>query len=254
MRKDFDLITHKLDSELPYINIYPIGDLHIGSPEFEEGVLKKWSDKVENDNRSKIVIVGDMVDNALKDSKTDAFKAKMRPQDQKRELQRVLEPFRDKILGAVGGNHEDRSMRASDSCPLYDVMCKLDLEDLYRENMAFIKVNLGQRTKDRQVSYSIVLAHGNSRNKTENFSYAIDGMDVFVTGHTHQPTNRFPAKIVIDAHNEVVRMVPFTHIVVPSMQRYGGYALKGMYMPQNNTKIPVITLMGDSKEVSEHWI
>jgi hypothetical protein len=177
----------------------------------------------------------------------------MRPREQKQALKEFLEPIAYKILGGTTGNHEYRSVNETDDCPLYDVMCKLDLEDLYRENMSFIKISLGQRTKDRQVTYTVVLGHGASKNKTANFSYSIDGMDVFVTGHTHQPANTFPSKIVIDCQNEQVRLQDFTHVTVPSFQQLGGYSLRGMYMPQGSSKFPVITLFGDSKGVDVLW-
>jgi len=153
------------------------------------------------------------------------------------------------------GNHEYRSIDEVDDCPLYDVMAKFDLEDIYRENMAFMKISLGEKSIDRQYTYTVVLGHGVSKNKTEMFGYSVDGMDVFITGHTHQPASTFPAKIVIDPHNNKVSLVEYTHVTVPSFQMLGGYALKGMYLPQSYSKIPVIELGGENKKgVSVHWI
>lgn len=254
MLNDFVLIKHMLDKELPYINIYPIGDLHLGTGNFNAAAFDRWKKIVMGDPYSKVVIIGDMLDNGLKNSKTNSFEASMQPHEQKEWLKRELLPLRSKILGAVQGNHEYRSNILTDSCPMYDVLAKLDLEDLYRPNMAFLKVNLGQRTIDRQCSYTIVLAHGASKNKTSTFGYAIDGMDIMVTGHIHQPNSAFPSKVVIDSKNEVVTMRDFTHITVPSFQSLGGYTLKAMYLPQSSTKFPVIRLDGKIKEVGVSWI
>lgn len=248
------MIVHRLSTELDEINIYPLGDQHIGSETFSEEHWRKWKAVVENDPKGYIVIVGDLLDNGLKNSKSNTYEQTMRPREQKAWLTRELMSLKDKILGAVRGNHENRSVDGSDDCPLYDVMAKLDIEDLYRENMAFIKVNLGFRNKERQHSYMIVLGHGQGRGKTENFSYTVDGMDVLITGHTHQPTSRFPSKIVIDSKNEVVNLKGYTHITVPSFAVYGGYALKGMYLPQDSFKIPIITLSGNCKEVKVTWM
>ena len=253
MKDDFELIIHKLPTEQKSINIYPLGDLHIGSQDFNMVHWTKWIDTVKADENSRIVIVGDLVDNGLKNSKTNSYEATMRPREQKEWLVQQLRPVKDKIIGACMGNHEYRSVNDTDSCPLYDVMCKLDIEDLYRENMAFMKINLGYRNKERQHSYSMVLAHGGSRNKVTKFGYAVDGMDILVTGHTHSAESNFPAKIVIDTKNEIVKLVDYTHIVVPSFASYGGYALKGMYMPQG-FKIPIIKISGEKKEVKVEWI
>lgn len=255
VKKDFDLIVHKLPTEMSYVNVYPIGDVHIGSDHFNEKAFFGWKKAVEADPNGVVVIVGDLMDNGLKNSKTNSYEQLMRPRDQKQWLKTQFQSLADagKIIGACTGNHEYRSSQLTDECPLYDIMAKLDIEHLYRENMAFIKVAVGEKNKERQFSYNLVLAHGNSRGKTETFGYAIDGMDVFVTGHTHQPTSRFPAKIVIDSRNENVYMSGFCHVNVPSFQEFGGYALKGMYMPQDS-KYPVIRLNGERKEVNVLWV
>ena len=251
---DFQLINHKLEVELPYINIYPIGDLHIGSGDFNEESFRRWKDVVTKDPYGKIVIIGDMLDNGLKTSKTNSFEASMQPFQQKQWLTNELRPLANKILGAVQGNHEYRSSIVADMFPLYDVLAKLDLEDIYRQNMAFMKINLGQRGAERQCSYTIVLAHGSSKAKTEKFSYAIDGMDVLINGHIHQPKTTFQSKIVIDSKNESVVLKDFMHITVPSFQRMGGYALRGMYMPQSSNMFPILRLGGTRKEMSVEWI
>lgn len=253
MKDDFELIVKKLPRYFPYINVYPLGDLHIGSGEFDFDQWGKWKQVVMRDEFGYVVMIGDMLDNGLKCSKTNAFDATMSPFDQKIWLKDQLKPIAGKILGAVPGNHELRSKYVADDCPLYDVMAKLDIEDRYRDNMAFIKVSLGEKNKDRQFSYTMALAHGASRGKTDRFKYAIDGLDVFITGHTHQPESDFPSKIVIDSHNEKVTMQGFKHITVPSFQKFGGYVLRDMYLPQDNRIFPTIRLSGEEKGVEVLW-
>lgn len=254
MKPDFEMIVQKLPSELDYINVYPLGDLHIGSPEFDQEQWDKWKKIVSEDERGYIVLIGDLMDNGLRNSKTNVYDATMRPHDQKKYLERELRPMAHKILGGVQGNHEHRSNIETDECPMYDVMAKLDVEDYYRQNMAFIKVSLGAKNAERQWSYNIVLGHGGSRTKTEKFSYAIDGMDVLFTGHTHQGTSEFPSKIVIDPRNNNVYTSGYVHITVPAFLKSGGYGLRNMYMPRDNKRIPMITLHGDQKHVGVRWL
>lgn len=254
MKNDLEMIVHKMDRGLEYINIYPMCEPHVGSPNFNENSWYKWKQMLMDDPNGYFVITGDALDTALKGSKTNSYHAKYSPFEAKEWLKRELKEIAHKCLGAVKGNHEERSTDAVDGCPLYDVMAKYDLEDVYRPNMAFMKINLGERRSDRQVSYGIVLGHGASRAKVEKFGYAIDGVDIMITGHTHSPENTFPAKIVMDMQNEVVRVVDFTRLVVPSFQDLGGYTLRGMYAPQSSTKIPIIRLDGKKKGVSITWI
>lgn len=254
IRDDFDLIIHKLDKDLPYINIYPIGDLHIGSKEFNLDAFQRWKKMVMDDEFGKVVIVGDIMDMATKDSKTNIYEATMNPYEQKEWVTNEFGDIKDKILGAIQGNHEYRANNLLGICPMYDVLAKLDLEDLYRPNMAFIKVNLGSRNKDRQVSYNIVLAHGQAKGRTKDFPYVIDGMDVIVTGHFHTNESHFRSKIVIDSKNECVGMKEFVHVAVPSFTSYGGYVMRAMFLPQDGKKIPIITLQGSEKKVELHWV
>jgi predicted phosphodiesterase len=254
IKDDYDMLVWKLPEKMEYVNIYPLGDTHFGSPDFNQAKFNRWIELVEKDDNAKVILLGDMLDNALRNSKTNIYKATLTPIEQKRILAGYLEPIKGKIIAGIQGNHEARTTKETGDCPLYDVMAKLDLEHLYRENMAFIKVNLGKRRADRQWSYGIVASHGASRGKVENFIPYVDGMDVFLSGHTHTASSNFPAKIVMDMQNEVVRLVPITPIVVPSFADYGGYAMKGLLKPTSNHLFPVVELSGTEKGVKVHWI
>lgn len=254
MNNDFDLIVKKFPKTWSHINVYPLGDLHVGSEEFDMEKWRKWKQMVLDDPFAVVVTVGDLLDNGLKSSITNVYEQTMRPWDQKRWLANELKPLKDKILVSVQGNHEYRTTKTADGCPMYDVMAKMDLEHLYRANMGFLKICVGEKSHDRQFTYTLVMAHGSSKFKTRVFSYAIDGMDVFVTGHIHQGGSAFPAKIVIDSKNETVKMRGFTTMTVTPFLRAGGYGLKALYEPQDHSRIPILRLSGEKKEVSVLWV
>ncbi len=254
VKDDLDLIVHKMERSLDEIHIYPLGDLHLDSELFDIRLWENWKRVVFNDPKAYVVLIGDIFDNTLKGSKGNSYANTGRTSESKRWLANELKPIRGRILGGTDGNHEYRSRYASDNSPLEDVMCKLDLEDLFRENMAFIKISLGEKNMDRQFTYTMVLTHGGSMRRTEGFQYTIDGMDIFITGHDHKPKTTFPAKFVIDPYNNKVTKVGFIHITVPSFQRDGGYTLTNMYAPQDNTKIPFVILDGTKKRTEVRWI
>lgn len=254
MENDYIMIVKKLPETVPHANLYPIGDPQVGSARFNESLFRAWRDRVLDDKDGYVVILGDMLNNGIKNSKTNSYNERLSPSKAKAWLTKELEPITDRILGGVTGNHELRSDHDVDDDPLYDVMDKLGIADLYRKNMAFIKLNLGKNRIGKQVSYGIVLAHGVSKTKTDKFTLAVDNVDIFLSGHTHDANSKFPAKIVMDMQNEVVRTVGYTHLVVPSFDLYGGYALRGLYVPQDGTKVPILTLSGIKKKVDVHWI
>lgn len=237
------------------INLYPLGDLHIGSPLHNPDAFQKWYEDVQSDPNGFVVLVGDLMDIGIKSSKSSVYNQTTTVKEQKKELVNLLEPISHKILGCVTGNHEERITKEIGDCPTYDVLSKLDLEDLYRPNLGFIKLAFGSRKKcpsQKQV-YTIGLHHGASKSKVDKFKYAIDGLDVMITGHTHTPSVDFPSKIVLDTRNECIKMVDFVNLVVPSFTTYGDYVERAMYMPNSGTKYPVIQLSGSEKEVKVLW-
>jgi len=193
---------------------------------------------------------------------TNCFRATMSPSQQKREMAKILEPVRDRILCILPGNHERRSGKDADDDPVYDIAAKLDTEDLYRENIAFLKIQLGREDPDHnhcgyfRPSYTIVVVHGAgggiltgaSVNRNERFGYAIDGMDVLISSHTHKPLTTQPGKIVIDPRNNVVSVKPFKVVVATSWLDYGGYAARMMLLPPSFC-MNKLTLCGDHKEM-----
>lgn len=253
---ELNLIVHKFHEDVKQLNIYPIADAQIGSANFDESLLDAWIKKVMEDENSAVIIAGDMLNNGLKASKTNVYREKMTPRESKKYLYEKFLPIKDKILVCVTGNHEVRSINEADNDPLEDLMTLYGKEDLYRENIGFLKLKVGTRKLDvsKQVSYTFCVVHGVSKKKTEDFGLVVDNMDIMISGHIHQPNSNFPAKYVIDPHNEKVRLIGYTHITVPSFDVHGGYALRGLYKPQDSNKMPIIALNGEKKEVEVRWI
>ena len=250
MLSDFQMIVHKLPDNLPYINIYPLGDVHLGSKECNTDLLRKWLKMVYDDPFGYVVVVGDLLNMGLRNSKTNVYEEVLNPQQQKELCYELLKPIKGKILAGCSGNHEYRNVREVGTNPLYDVFCRLQIEDVYRENACFIKLSLGKRKKDRQVAYGITLTHGSTKNKDLQWTYSVDNCDLFINGHTHDAIHKPVGKIVMDMQNEVVRTVPVHDVVVIPFQEYGGYAIRGKYLPNHLGQFQRITLSGETKHIA----
>ncbi len=247
MLDDFQLIDSKF-SELSHLNIYPIGDVHIGSKEFDLDLFMEWRDVVLNDPNSAVVIVGDMMNMGLKSSKSNVYEETLNPMAQKELCFELLSPIADKIIAGCPGNHEYRTVKEVGTNPLYDVFCRLRIEDKYRENACFIKLTVGKRNHNPNV-YGLVLTHGASKSKDERWTYSIDGCDCFISGHTHLGTHQPCGKIRMDLSHNKVKTVGYQHIVVLPFQRYGGYALRGKYIPNHIAQFQCVTFDGSNKRV-----
>lgn len=257
MHSDFEIIQHHF-KEKKDIKIYPISDVHLGAAEHLETFWNDFVGKVQEDENAYVILGGDLINNSTRNSVANVFAETMRPREQKRLMAEMLSPIKDKILCAVTGNHERRSGKDADDDPTYDIMCKLDIEDVYRENVAFLKLQFGDVYGDgkKNPTYTFVVTHGagggmltgGSVNRNERFGYVIDGMDCLVVGHTHKPWVTQPSKIKIDAHNNKVSIKPFKVVSSTSWLDYGGYAAQKMLIPSSHAP-QIITVCGNHKEI-----
>lgn len=239
MLNEFEMITHSFDNP---ITIFPISDVHFGALEHLEREWTAFCKVVEQTPNAYVILGGDLINNNVRTCGfINPYDETVRPREQKKRMVEFLTPIKDKILCAVCGNHEARSMKDDDIDITYDIMAKLDLEDLYRENMVFMKVSLGHRTDDNTPiqSYTFGVAHGAGGgiytgatvNRNERFGNIIEGLDCLIVGHAHKGTVTKPSKIVIDRKNSTVSMSHYTVISMVSWLNYGGYALKKMLLP-----------------------
>lgn len=256
MLPDFEMIVHKFPRK--DITIIPIGDVHLGARECMEQEFIEFIDKVKDAPDVYLILGGDLINNATRSSVSNIFEETMRPSEQKREMAKILAPCADKILAAVSGNHERRSGKDADDDVTYDILCKIDREEIYRENMAFVKLQFGDCHKDgeRNPTYNLVVTHGAGGGaltsgavlRGERFGYAVDGMDALIFGHTHKPFTTVPGKIVIDPRNNKVSIKPFKVINMTSWLDYGGYAMSKMLLPSSHN-LHTLRLSGDHKEM-----
>lgn len=227
------------------ITIIPLADAHYGSEQFNEVRWHKAIQRIQDDPDCYCVLVGDLIDNGLKNSITNVYKQTAMPGEQKRWLANELSPIKDKILAAVGGNHERRTTREVDSDPLYDVMLFLGIEEVYRQNIAFLAVAFTYETKGEVKSrnlYQFAITHGagggmyigSSANKAERYGQNIDGIDCLIVGHTHKPLTFPSAKLVFDTHNRLVETRQFVVVVASSFLDYGGYPVQKLLSPTAN--------------------
>ena len=256
MPSDFEMIIRKFDNE--DITIIPIADVHLGAREAMEQEFMSFVNSIADKPNVYVCLLGDLLNNGIKSSVSLVYDEIYRPSEAKRVMAKILEPIRDKILFSVTGNHEYRSRRETDDDANYDIMAKLDLEHLHRENVAFLKLQFGNINGNgmRNPTYTIVGMHGSgggsltgaSVNKNERMGMAIDNMDALIVGHSHRPAVTQPGKIFIDTRNNVVKIKPFKVITATSWLNWGGYSAQKQLTPTTHA-LQTLTLRGDHKEM-----
>ena len=253
---DFEMIEHRFEGNDDVV-IIPISDVQLGA---REHLRKEWDTFVSgvlDRPRTYLMLGGDLMNNATKTSVSNVFEEVLRPSEAKRQLVTALTPLKERILCGVPGNHERRNKDVDDD-PMYDIMCKLDLEHLYRENMAFVKVGIGSKEGSgiKNPTYMFCVSHGHgssiytsaAASKAERFGMAIDGIDCLIVGHTHKPLNVPVGKIKVDAHNNKVSVVPWRLVVSTSWLGYAGYAGQKLLTPTVHCPQEIL-LSGRCKEL-----
>jgi hypothetical protein len=230
-------IIFKTKRELPYVDIYFIHDVHYGSELFDD---KKWEgikNKILQDDRAFVCFIGDLMENALPNSKSDMFTQKHSPAEQKEWVIEQLKAFKDKTIAVVPGNHEyNRTTKNCGLYPLYDCCLLAGVGDKYRDTIAFIDIGVGisKNCSKKQVHYFGQIQHKAKDIKTVHSSDYTDGIDWFANGHDHTPSDKPRAKLVFDKHNKVIFKRNIECINCGSFCFYGGYGSKGAYRPQSD--------------------
>lgn len=243
---------HNLDCHDKPIEILTIADLHIGDPCCDEKQLKEMIDTVKNNPNRYVILGGDLMNTAIKDSKSDSYSEKMKPFEQLLMCAELLSPITDKILAIVPGNHEERITRSVGTDMTKLLAVQLGIDSVYSEDAALVVLKFGHNvyahSKDAPVIYSIYVNHGNGGgkragsklNSLQDYASIIDA-DVFIVGHTHFPAvfKQQTFRITPQTGSATLREQLFVNTA--SDLKYGGYGKRKGYQPASNS-YPVITL------------
>lgn len=257
---DFDVITRRFDGT-DDIRVYPISDVHLGSREHK---VKEWRDfirMITADPQAYVIILGDLCDTALKNSKSDIYQASMTIMDQLQAAVDQLKPLADagKILAITGGNHEARISKEVGLDASYIIAERLGIADLYRPHICFVKLVLHNEATNNRYSPCYVMAatHGSGGggtysflNKNNQFAMTIDGIDALITGHTHKPAVITPAKMRVDVHKDTVTVQPYYCITATAWLEYNNSYGLGMMLAPGSTRPQVINLSGHTKNLT----
>lgn len=238
-----------LSKEIDYADVYFLHDIHFGSELFDEKKWKSLKAKIQNDDRAYVCWIGDLMENAIPNSKSDTFSQRFSPAEQKEWAIQELFDLRKKTLAVVPGNHEhNRTTKMCGLYPLYDACMIAGIDDKYRDTIAFIDIGVGKRKdcKNKQVHYFGQIQHVAKDLKNYSSADYTDGIDFFAFGHDHEPKDRPRAKLVFDHHNKIIYKRNVECLNSGSFCKYGGYGSKGAYRPQSD-KMYKLRIFGGEK-------
>jgi predicted phosphodiesterase len=243
-------ILVSLPESLESAEILLAADIHTGSAEFDQAKWAKFEELLKKPDTF-VIFAGDQCEYATRTSKSDVYTQALTPSQQKRWWIEHLKAYKDKVLCIVDGNHEyNRASKDADDFPLYDIALALGIEDRYRSEAAFVDIGVGSggHGNGKQVHYVFRVQHQAQNNVNYGTVDGFEGIDVFVSGHTHKPADRPRGKLVYNPYNKTISHKDVENIVCGHFLRFGGYGERGGYRPTSQKLFSVI-LSGKKKVI-----
>lgn len=242
------------------IEVYGISDLHIGHEGFNEPEFQKLVRHITSEPNNYVILCGDIVDNQVKSSVGSPFDSTMRPSEQRKIAAEILYPLRDRILCIVPGNHEEHSVKDTDTNPAEMIAERLDLSERYRRDIAFLAITVGKRPNHTIAppNYSVCVMHGKGAGRkrgsgltgSDDVSMAC-GADLFIMGHTHAPAQAPGARLICNFAKKVMTQKNYQVMINTAWLDYVGYGVRGMYRP-SPISISRATLYGNEFGIETH--
>lgn len=232
-----------------------IADVHIGSPQSRLSDLRRL---IEENRDACFVFLGDVIDNALIDSIGDVYEQTTSPEKALAQFTQLLDLCKEKTLGIVGGNHEERTKRRV-GVDLLRLIAK-ERHIPYSEDILVLDIAVGEKAKRgsrRRIQYTLVCGHGYSGARTVGGKITANGRiidvvtngDIYLTAHTHQPSVVKGARFEADTRNKKLLQREFFLVTVPSWFRYEHYAAQRFMHPTAGGYI-VIKLSGMKRDIA----
>lgn len=259
-------VKNDLPAEFSTLEIEIFSDLHLGSKRCDIKTIQDRVERVKNNENVYAIIVGDVVDNATKNSIADTYEEALTPMQQVKHAVMIFEPIKDKILGVVSGNHCFRSYKTEGVDLLYFMCAELGIADKYDMTACLLFIRFGKQVNHgkakrncsagRKICYSLYMSHGSgggstvggSANKLEKRGQIIDA-DIIVQGHTHKPLTFRESFFKVDPQNNSAYPKEQVFVNSSATLEYEEYAER-MGLKPNSKVSPVIVLNGQTKQVT----
>ena len=230
-------IKATIDKNVDELVIFPIGDLHIGSPHFDRKILDKQLKEVDKyGKQSRIILMGDLSEVATKTSVgAGVYEQDQTAQQQMMLAKSIFYPYRNIIDCIVGGNHEERLRKESGfDLSLYFAQL-MGLEDKYANYQGVVKYVLNQRTFDVSVWHGSGggSTSGGAMNRLVKQASTVIA-DIYLMGHVHQRQASSKQIYVPDGRNNKIDLMQQYFVVTGSALSYeNSYAEMAGFAPAN---------------------
>ena len=225
------------------IQIYVLSDMHIGDANADLPTLKKIVEHIKNTPNMYVILLGDILNTALKTSKSDIYSETLNVMEAQKLALELLLPIKDKILAMTPGNHENRVWKEVGVDLSLWLAEKLSVQDRYRNNNIALTIQFGSDVNGNPFRLNIFGQHGAygggrrlgaAMNALEDLDGIVGNADIYIRAHTHQPIQGSRNIFLFDDKGNMHRRTKY-YFNSPSVLNYGGYAAEKGYKPTDDT-------------------
>lgn len=248
----------KIPADVEKQEVLLAGDWHIGHFCHDERLLKYYLSLMDTNPTMLMLLLGDLYECKLRNSKGKPEEQTLSVRDQKKKLRASLEPYADRIIGSVPGNHDERQGQEGGSS-LTEDLC-YDLGAPFFEPTGVVVL---ASEKQRACAYTLAFRHGNSNgtligsglNATHKDAWNTEA-DVYIEGHCHKGTVSQPLeRSVVNYPNKCLTNRLYWVITNGSLlnaeKSYG--AMHGYPRTAPRQGIVTFTMRKHDKDVNVRW-
>lgn len=222
--------------------IWPIGDTHYGSDSCDMRELNKVVSEIEERPNVLVILMGDLIENASKESPGESvYKQVFPPQEQKERFANLFAKISDRILYVVRGNHGFRSVKGCFLDPERDIANCLHSE--YFEGAVYVDI-ICQNQK-----WSIMSFHGNGSSSTPQGRLGLvskkanfHSANIYTMGHVHDQNIMIDHEILKNPIKLTLEIKKRYYVICGTFQKYwNSYAEQWVLQP-NKIGCPKIIL------------
>lgn len=237
--KEFNI---KIDAPKNTFQLMVLGDMHIGDELCDLELIKETINYIKTTKDCYCILNGDLINNALKTSKSDSYREQMTIEDEQDLLIDLLMPIKNKILIMASGNHEYRTSLLAGINPLKAVAIALGIKDKFVEHSYLLNIEFGvahgmKNVKNKYVVYGIHGGSGGGRragataNALQDMALVRPDMDLYIHSHTHTVINYTDMIFLYDRKRKKTKEHQRTYYNANAFLKYGGYAEQKGYKP-----------------------
>ena len=184
--------------------------------------------------------MGDLFDAVTKQSLGNVYEQEYNLKTAKEFLTEELKPIKDKILGSIDGNHEERILKTVGDSPVSDLCYRLGIE-YFPSWCAYLYLSVGDRKdykkdKRRTYVYTAYMHHltgggatiGGKFNRVKKLQLMIMA-DIYCGAHVHLKGVTKEKYVIPDIRYKTLTDIQQAYALTGSFMGYADYSIKGMY-------------------------